>query len=556
MLSPLPIFGLCLSVFFPLLVQAQTVSDADERPVTTIRSTVTVVPIAYTATIYETESAPAEKSAVVIVAPAPYNDTSIAPSGTGAANDNVGTITVTASPPTSPTPTTAVCNPGKVTCPACDGEEISVDTMSFYTVNCDASLSSDTLVEQPSYITPSQCLLVCGSTPDCVGTTLSSNETCSLVVGLTYRMESSVASDIAFVRVPYLSMGGSNSSNSNASNPIASKFFSSAPFTLKPYPTTYANISAGAPVPLPSPMNVTYPNATAHPTASGAPIVNLPKPTYTNFTLPNATYSANATYPTSTPPPINATCSISNPTCPACDNQTLVDNHNVTYNVFCGYSLDATLDYAFGEPIPAAYCMSRCDERNATCFGASWSTEECVLALGDFVGMVPDPDHMAFVRVAIPQAPYANETVSSLPLPPLSTGLSWQNMSRYPEASSAPAPRPTLVATSQTFTTSLLPPTGPAVPPVPSSYPSATGASPSYGSVVKPSSAPSSIGEPWTGGHPPWVHKSGGYGFGGGHRQGPLELGSWWKGGRPPWANWGWGKPTWGHTQDDQEQQK
>jgi len=588
MLSPSPIFGLCLSVFFPLLIQAQSVSDTDERPVTTIRSTITVVPIAPTATVSESETTFVEESAVIIFAPAPYDDTSLAPSGTGAADDNLGTITVTASPPTSPTPTTAVCNAGRVTCPACDGEEVTVDTMSFYTVNCDASLSSDSLIEQPSYITPSQCLLVCESMPDCVGTTLSSDGTCLLVVGLTYKVESSLDSDIAFVRVPYLSLGGSNSTNSNASNPLASKFFSSASFTLKPYPTAFPIVSAeGPPVPLPSPINVTYPNATAYyptyypivsgspvplpspinvtfpnatayssyPTTSGAPTLNLPKPIYTNFTLPNATHSANATYPTNTPLPINGTCSISNPTCPACDNQTLVDNHNVTYTVFCGYSLDATLDFAFGEPTPAAYCMSRCDERNSTCFGASWSTEECVLALGDFVGMIVDPDHMAFVRAALPQvAPYANQSTTSSPLPPLSTGLSWQNMSRYDDANSAPAPTSTLiVATGQTFTASLLLPTGPAVQPVPTGYPSAR---PSYGPVVKPSSAPESTDEPWTGDRPPWAHGHGGYRNGGGHRQGPPDSGSWWKGGRPPWAHWGGGRPTCGANKNDREQQE
>jgi hypothetical protein len=616
MLSPLPIFGLCLSVFFPLLIQAQSVSDADDRPVTTIRSTITVVPVAYTETTYTTETpaaeesaviiiapAPAEESAVIIIAPAPYegNDTTIAPSGTGAADDNVGTITVTVtgSSSTSPTPTPAVCNAGQVTCPACDGEIVSVEAMSFYTVECDASLSSDAVVDQPAYITPDQCLVTCESTPDCVGTTQSSNGTCSLVVGTTYKLESSTAGDVAFVRVPYISMGTSNSTNTSVSNPIESKFFSSASFTLKPYPTAYPNISAGPPIPLPSPINVTYPNATAYPTAylssyptaSGAPILNLPKPIYTNFTLPNATYPTNTSLPigtgtsvpmsTSVPSnttlPTNGTCSISNPTCPACDNKTLVDNHNVTYTVFCGYSLDATLDFAFGEPIPAAYCMSRCDERNTTCFGASWSTEECVLALGDFVGMVRDPDHMAFVRAALPQEqepPYSNSTSTpSAPLPPLSTGLSWQNMSRYPDASSAPAARPTLIATGgQTFTTSVLLPTGPAVQPVPSSrYPSSTRALPSYGSVVKPSSAPtaktsaaptstSSPGEPtdapWTGGRPPWADGGGGYGGPGGEgHHGPPSGGSWWKGGRPPWAHWGgWGKPSWGHDEEDEGQ--
>lgn len=561
-MSPLPILGFCLSAFFLVLAQAQSASDAEERLVTTIRSTITVVPIAYTATVYTTETPPAEESAVIIIAPAPYegNDTSVAPSGTGTADDNVGTITITESSLTPLTPT-AVCEAGQVTCPACDGEVVSVDTMSYYTVECDATLSSDDAVIQPSYITPYQCLMLCESTTDCVGTTQSSDGTCSLVTGTTYKVESSIASAIAFVRVPYVSMGTFDSTNTSASDPLASKFFSSASFTLRPYPTSYPNISAIPPVPMPSPINVTYPNTTAYPTPSGAPIMNIPTPIYTNFTLPNATAPANTSLPMSTSLPTNGTCSISNPTCPACDNKTLVDNHNVTYTVFCGYSLDATLDYAFGEPIPASYCMSRCDEGNSTCFGTSWSTEECVLALGDFVGMAEDPDHMAFVRAAIPPPPASNESTPSSPLPPISTALSWQNMSRYPEASSVPATRPTLIATGQTFTTSMLPPTGPAVQPVP------TRALPSYSSVVKPSSvrtsaepttesAGESTGAPWTGGRPPWAHGGGGYGAGEEEHHGPPSFGSWWKGGRPPWANWGWRKPSWGHDEDEDDQRQ
>ena len=204
--------------------------------------------------------------------------------------------------------------------------------------------------------------------------------------------------------------------------------------------------------------------------------------------------------------------------------------------------------------------------------------------------MIEDPDHMAFVRAGIPQepAPPSNESTPTPapPLPPLSTGLSWQNMSRYPEASSAPATRPTLISTGLTFTTSVLLPTGPAVQPVPSSgYLSSTGALPSptaalsssYGSVVKPSTAPTvkpsaaptstqrttesgspsePTGAPWNGGRPPWAHGGGGYGPGGQGNHDTPSAGSWWKGGRPPWAHWGgWGKPSWGHGDEKDEGQ-
>jgi hypothetical protein len=104
--------------------------------------------------------------------------------------------------------------------------------------------------------------------------------------------------------------------------------------------------------------------------------------------------------------------------------------------------------------------MSRCDERNVTCLGASWSTEECVLALGPYV-KVADPDHMAFIRAAIPPAPYPALSTGSLPRPPISTGLSYLNMSRY-DGSIFPQPaliltnpiaQPTITATDPPFPT-------------------------------------------------------------------------------------------------------
>lgn len=354
-----------ISAYFPTGSLAQDTSQSGSRPTVTIQSTITVVPVAFTTSVEEYLPAPS-----------------------------------------SPT-----CDAGRVECPACDGEHVDVDGGYTYRIHCDAGLSSNTSVLQPAYITPNQCLVVCDSASDCVGTTLAANGSCVLAIGRSdFRLGSSIG-DIAFEQIRYSPVNSTGSSNSSASSPLASKFFSSATIPLV-YPTSY-------------------------PDASSTPTVHLPKPYYANFTLPNSTYPVNSSVPT------NNTCSSSNPTCPACDNQTVTDRHNVTYTVLCGYSLDATLDYAFGEPLPAAYCMSRCDERNVTCLGASWSTEECVLALGPYV-KVEDPDHIAFVRAAIPPAPYPIMSTGSLPRPPISTGLSYLNMSRYDGVS---YPQPTVVGT-------------------------------------------------------------------------------------------------------------
>ena len=358
----------CLvSACFPARGQAQDTSQSGSRPITTVtvQSTITVVPIAF--------RTPAEE----------YR----------------------------PAPSSPTCDAGSVECPACGGEHVDINGGHTYKIHCDAGLSSNTSVLQPAYITPNQCLVVCGSASDCVGTTLAANGSCVLAVGRSdYRLSSSIG-DVAFEQIRYSPVNSTGASNSSASSPLASKFFSSATIPLV-YPISY-------------------------PDASSTPTVHLPRPSYANFTLPNATYPVNSSIPA------NNTCSSPNPTCPACNDQTVTDRHNVTYTVLCGYSLDATLDYAFGEPLPATYCLSRCDERNTTCLGASWSTEKCVLALGPYVE-VEDPDHMAFIRAAIPPALYPALSTGSSPRPPTSTGLSYLNMSRYDGIS---FPQPTVVRT-------------------------------------------------------------------------------------------------------------
>jgi hypothetical protein len=499
---PSLLFSCLLSACFSVPTRAQSSSEFTSVLVTTVQSTITIVPVAYTASSYD------------------YL-------------------------PASPSPT---CDVSQVSCPACDNEDIDVDGGSTYKIHCGAGLSSNTSILQSSYITPKQCLSVCDSASDCVGTTLASNGSCTLIIGPDYRLSSSNTSEIASVKSVYIPSNSSGAANSTAQSGLASKFFSSATIPLV-YPTSYTN-------------------------ASNTPILHPPKPYYTNFTLPNATYPANASIPT------NNTCSISNPTCPACNDQTLVDKHNVTYTVLCGYKLDATLDYALAEPLSAAYCMSRCDERNATCLGASWSTEECVLALGPYV-KVEDPDYMAFIRLRVatlPPAPYANVSATVSRNPPVYTPPSYLNMSRYDGGSGSikptiiatnPAVSPTITVTdpavqtptitlstsiglANTTSTNIAPintaptNTAPTITTSTSVAPSSTTTSSSPIETTTPTSAPPSqgpppaYGNPHWGGPPPWAQ--GDYGVDEGSRHHPPQ-GSWWQGGRPPWAHWGWGEP-------------
>jgi hypothetical protein len=505
MMLPSLLFSCLLSAYFSVPSRAQSSSEFTSISITTVQSTITIVPVAYTASSYEYLRA-------------------------------------------SPSPT---CDVTKVTCPACDDEDIDIDGGSTYKIHCGAGLSSNNSILQPSYITPNQCLLVCDSAFDCVGTTLASNGSCVLTIGPDYKFSSSNTSEIAFVQNLDVPTNSSEAANSSTPSALASKFFSSATTPLV-YPTSYPN-------------------------ASNTPILHPPKPYYTNFTLPNATYPANTSIPT------NNTCSLSNPTCPACNNQTLTDRLNVTYIVLCGYKFDATLDYALAEPLPAAYCMSRCDERNSTCLGASWSTEECVLALGPYV-QVEDPDYMAFIRLRVatlPPAPYANVSATVSPNPPVYTPPSYLNMSRYDGGSGLikptiiatdPVARPTLtvtdpavqISTNATLTGTVPINTAPTIVAPLSTAPTSTAPTITTSTITTSSIAPSSTttssssteittstpapnqglpptyGNPW-GGPPPWAQ--GDYGVDEGSRHHPPQ-GSWWQGGRPPWAHWGWGKPS------------
>lgn len=282
-----------------------------------------------------------------------------------------------------------------------------------------------------------------------------------------------------------------------------------------------------------------------------------PKPFYSNFTWPNITYSTNSSSTSR-----NETCSLFNPTCAACNNQTVIDSHNVTYIVQCNYKLDATLDFAFAEPLTADSCLSRCDGRNVTCLGASWSAEECVLALGTIVGKIEDPDHLAFLRLGIPPPSNISYPTNPLPRPPISTRPSYLNMTRYDGGSLTRVPSPTTTAaigvpvdtdsgvTTQTalnlaettpliFSTQIV------------SIDLATMGNTLY-TLESETSTASSTALPSVSGRPPW----GGPGYGGYDGSGiqppaplesPQEESNW-----PWWLQWGWWNKAWeGGGEDD-----
>nr|OQO18594.1 hypothetical protein B0A51_12082 [Rachicladosporium sp. CCFEE 5018] len=172
---------------------------------------------------------------------------------------------------------------------------------------------------------------------------------------------------------------------------------------------------------------------------SAGPNTTLSAPSYPNVTHLTP-YSPNAT---------NTACSLSTFSCPACDGTTVTDLHNTQYSVLCNKRLLSISRYALAEPLSAAYCLSQCDERNATCAGASWSSDDgCVLATGKNNGTVSDPDSTAFIRLG-PLPSYSTGTGS---LAPITTQPTWLNMSANPTGSFTSAP--SLIATAPIHFTS------------------------------------------------------------------------------------------------------
>lgn len=412
--------------------------------------------------------------------------------------------------PTETTPPSSeVCSIGNLACPVCAGQNTTLEDGSLYQISCDTRVLSDTTTAMADYITPIQCLLFCANAPLCKGATLQEDGTCVAAVGMTTRLTESPG-EIAFEQIEYVSQNSSIIANTSSEDPLATMSFTSAP-------------SAG------------IPSASPFPTSAA---LQLPKPIYTNFTWPNVTSpSTNNTLPS------NDTCYPANPTCPACHNKTITDIHNITYIVFCDHSLDATLDYAFGEPLTAAYCLSRCDERNVTCLGATWTTEECVIALGPT--KIGNPGHMAFVRVSGLSEPNSTFTTGLLPRPPISTGLMWPNLTSYADGS---APLPTLTGTGVSLPTdeaepTLIPSTEVEPSAMSTVYGTAPGATYGVPSVTTEVTVPSTTVLPPLGLPPPPPPP--GYDTGYGPENDGDDGVYNWQDARPAWLHWDWWKAVW-----------
>ena len=329
----------------------------------------------------------------------------------------------------------ATCTADTLSCPGCNGQNITDSDGATYAAHCSSYISSSAISEQPTLVTPSECLLACDGFFGCTGAYITDEGNCTLAIGALFGTFD-LDGHTAFISTGDIIETIGNTTTSSVSGvPTSTGLPSGAP-------APYANVTSTAPllppVPLATgtvPLNITWPstNATAY---NATPPYPLPynvtsghgsgttawaiatAPAHPPY--PNATIAANATMPS------NSTCSIKHLSCSACNNQTITDLFNTTYTVLCDTSLTSTSQYAFAEPLPAAYCMAQCDERNATCVGAYWTDEECTLALGTYKDTLANPGYIAFLRQAA-----AWPVITSLPMPVPTTVPTWLNMSMY-----------------------------------------------------------------------------------------------------------------------------
>ncbi|KAK6441279.1 hypothetical protein LTR95_002495 [Oleoguttula sp. CCFEE 5521] len=368
--------------------------------------------------------------------------------------------------------------------PACDSQNIKSGDHTNYQVLCGTYLTASHVTLQSGDLTPLECITACDSTLGCAGAHITDRGACSLAVGKIFGKiklsgytayvstgDIPPAASSSAVAEPSLSnvvIAVAASANTVVSAgpvtppaPYANNTYS-APFTTHPSPGPRATgivspnppqynastlspsyssagpIATGISSPNPPqnnssnlpPWYISGPlNATksTHPTAWN-PNNPHPTPWSSNSTLPVPSYP-NITHPTPySPNSTNTTCSLATFSCPACDGKTITDLHNTQYSVLCNKRLLSTSRYALSEPLSAAYCLSQCDERNATCVGASWADDSCVLATGRINGTVSDPDYTAFIRLGLLPS-YSTGTGS---LTPVTTQPTWLNMSAYP----------------------------------------------------------------------------------------------------------------------------
>lgn len=329
----------------------------------------------------------------------------------------------------------ATCTADTLSCPACNGQNITDSNGSTYAAHCSSYISSSAISQQPTLLTPSECLLACDGFFGCTGAYITDDGNCTLAIGALFGMLD-LDGYTAFVSMgDIIETIGNTTISSVSESPSSTGLPSSAP-------APYANISSSPPllprVPLATgtvPLNITWPstNGTAYNATPPYPVPGNVTTAYGTATTPwaiatapahppysNNTVTANATMSS------NSTCSLKHLSCPACNNQTITDLYNTTYTVLCDTSLTSTSQYAFAEPLPASYCMAECDERNATCVGAYWTDEECTLALGTYKDTLANPGYIAFLRQAA-----AWPVITSLPVPTQTTAPTWLNMSMY-----------------------------------------------------------------------------------------------------------------------------
>ncbi|OQO03584.1 hypothetical protein B0A48_10249 [Cryoendolithus antarcticus] len=368
----------------------------------------------------------------------------------------------------------STCTIDNISCPACDGQNITKGGNSNYQVVCGTYLTATHITLQSGDHTPFDCIAACDSTLACTGAHITDGGACSLAMGKIFG-KIKLRGYTAFIAIADVPPAAATSSVAEPSSPGVVVTVAASAGTV---------VSAGPPTPPAPYANNTYSTPfTTHPSpgpgATG--IVSSDPPQYDSSNLsssypstgPIATgvrpikrHERDSTYGLESEQPAPNTMELQLHAA-----YTFVPQHHPSYSlqpklhqhdlltqhlqlpslrrILCNKRLLSNSRYALAEPLSAAYCLSQCDERNATCVGASWSSDDgCVLATGKINGTVSDPDSTAFIRLGLLPS-YSTGTDS---LTPVTTQPTWLNMSAYPTGAftsahppiaTAPIPYPT-----------------------------------------------------------------------------------------------------------------
>ncbi|KAK3673692.1 hypothetical protein LTR78_006597 [Recurvomyces mirabilis] len=297
---------------------------------------------------------------VVATAVSASTESSAALSGTGTppsyfnVSSSISPLAPSATVPASTQPTSQ-CQSANISCPACEGEQVTDATGKNHKVFCNSQIFSENQYSIQEWLSPQGCLAECDRFSWCQGTTYYANRNCELANG----------PDVFPEQMP----------GYTGFLPVATK---------------------------------SYTPATA---ASAFPTTNSYVPVSSSTATPAVVPSTTTSLAAST----TLSCDSSEARCPLCDGVSVVDWLNVTYTVSCQEVPICETIIHREHGTSQFECLEYCDA-DPVCFAAVWNSGDCQLCQDGLDGTIfnDQPDDPKFL-VYYPQSADTANVTSSLP---------------------------------------------------------------------------------------------------------------------------------------------